>query len=139
MNVRLYWRAELLVWIGLTLLGMAVSALTVRELNASIDAIRRVAMNRPHAEDVIGMALHNRISEYGRLLAQSLFFLAGILALGSRPRRFWSPPRVVDRMLPWILTGVEAILVGNSLNEYLLSRSVLRRRAAIQTRKAEAK
>jgi hypothetical protein len=109
---------------------MAMSGLSLREGYQGIDAVRRVALHRPHARDVIEMAHRNMFSEMGRLVAQTLFGVAGVLALLSKPRRYLTPPGPIDRVLPWLLIAVEGILVGNSANEYLSSRRVLRRRAA---------
>lgn len=132
MKVRLYGSPELAVWLGLTMAGTTVSVLSAREMTAGIDAVQRVALRRPHAEDVLRMARHNLVAEYGRTVAQLLFLMVGVLALFSRPRPLLGRVRLVDRVLPWIIVAVEGILVGNSVNEYVLSRRVLRRRAAIQ-------
>lgn len=125
-------RPEIIVWLGLTVVGTAVSVLTAREIRAGISAIKRVALRRPHAEDVLRMANHNLAAEYGRMVAQTLFLVTGLLSLISRPRVQLGRPQIGDRVMPWIIVTVEGILVGNSVNEYVVSRRVLKRRAAIQ-------
>lgn len=134
MRVRLYVRAEIVVWLILTSSGTVLSILSGREMVAGIDAIQRVALQRPHAEDVLRMAKHNLFAEYARTVAQGLFLLVGLVALFSKPPITLSKPRPLDRVLPWVIVLVEGILVGNSANEYALSRRVLKRRARIQTR-----
>ncbi len=136
MKVRFYVRPEVLVWIGLTVVGTSVSILSGREMMAGIRSIQRVALRRPHAEDVLRMAQHNLVAEYGRTVAQGLFLLTGLLSLISKPRISVGRPTLFDRVLPWILVAVEAILVSNSANEYVLSRRVLKRRAAMQAKSA---
>jgi|SRR5579859_709930 len=138
-KVRLYARPEILVWLGLTVVGTMVSLRSAREMIAGIDAIERVALRRPHAEDVLRMARHNLWAEHCRTIAQGLFLLTGLLALVSKPRVTFGRPQAVDRVLPWIIVAVEAILVSNSANEYVLSRRVLKRRAAIQAQAGAAK
>jgi hypothetical protein len=133
-RLRLYVRPEIVVWIGLTVIGTAVSVLSGREMVAGIDSVRRVALHRPHAEDVLRMAQHNLVAEYGRTVAQALFLTVGVVALFSKPQVRLGRPRLADRVLPWVIVLVEGILVGNSVNEYVLSRRVLRRRASIQAR-----
>jgi hypothetical protein len=131
-RLRLYVRPEIVVWLGLTVMGTAVSILSAREMAAGIESIKRVALRRPHAKDVLSMARHNLLAEHGRTVAQSLFLLTGLLSLVSKPRARLGRPQLVDRVLPWIVVAVEGILVANSANEYVLSRRVLKRRAEIQ-------
>lgn len=135
--MKVYWRPAPSIWLVLTLVGAATSGLSLREGYRGIEAVRRVALARPHAEDIIRMARRNMISEWGRFVAQVLFGVAGILALFSKPRRYLTPPGPSDIVLPWILVGVEGILVGNSANEFFSSRRVLNRRAS-RTRSAAA-
>lgn len=130
--IRLYPRFDLAVWLGLTSVGTSVSALSLYEISAGISAVRRIALNRPHAEDIISMAEHNRWSEVGRLVAQSLFMCIGVVAMFSPKRRIVGGETAIDKILPWIIVAVEGILVGNSLNEYALSRRVLRKRVTTQ-------
>lgn len=132
MRIRLYARPEIFVWLGLTVVGTIVSVKSGQEMVAGIKAIEKVALHRPHAEDVLNMARHNLLSEHFRTIAQGLFLATGVLALFSRPRVLLGRPRMLDELLPWILVAVEGILVSNSVNEYVLAQRVLRRRAAIQ-------
>lgn len=134
MRIRFYAEPEILVWLALTVVGVAVSIKSAHEMATGIEAIQRVALRRPHAEDVLRMAKHNLFAEHCRTLAQGLFMLTGMLALVSKPRVKLGQPNALDTVLPWILVSVEGILVSNSVNEYILSQSVLKRRAAIQTR-----
>lgn len=122
------------MWLMLSGTGALVSVLSLRELRAGVEAIRKVALGRPHAHDVIHMAQHNEGSEMARLLAQSLFFGVGVASFFSKPPVVLSRPRPIDRVLPWVLVLVEAILVGNSVSEYVVSQQVLKRRAGLQSR-----
>ena len=133
MKIRLYPRTELIVWLAVTAVGTAVSILSAHALATGMDAVRRVALHRPHAEDVIRMAEQNLLAERLRTVGQGLFLLIGVIALFSKPPIMLSRRRMFDRVLPWVIVLVETILVGNSVNEYVLSRRVLKRRASIQS------
>jgi hypothetical protein len=130
-KLRLYVRREVIVWLALTSAGTVMSVLSGHEMRAGIESIRRVALQRPHAEDVLRMARHNLVAEYCRTVAQVLFLMIGLFSLVSPPPITYGRSRVFDRISPWVIVLVEAILVGNSVNEYLLSKRVLKRRAKI--------
>lgn len=132
MRIRLYPRTELVVWLGLTSVGTVVSLLSGHEMVAGMDAVRKLSLHRPHAEDVLRMAEQNLLAERLRTVGQSLFLGIGVLAMFSKPPIVLSRRRIVDKALPWVIVLVESILVGNSLNEYVLSRRVLKRRARLQ-------
>lgn len=140
MRIRLYPRPELLAWLLVTSVGTLVSLISGREVAMGMDSVRKVALNRPHAQDILRMAQQNLLAERLRTVGQSLFLLVGVLALFSRPPLVLGQRRIFDRVLPWVIVLVEAILVGNSVNEYILSQRVLKRRVAIQVRRgSEAK